>query len=133
MPLGVPSATSSPATIKPEAIALLGFFEIVRGDENGGAGVGEAIDHAPEGAAGEGIDAGGWFVEKEHARLVHDGGAEGYALLPSARKAAGDLVLLAFEAGEGEHPATSFLRARFRGRRRRRRRSRDFRAMVRSS
>ena len=96
-----------------EAIALLGFLEIVSGHQNGGAGIGQPVDHGPEGAARQRIDAGGRLVEKQHARLVHDGGAEGHALLPAAGQAAGDLILLALEAGKREHPLALFLALAF--------------------
>lgn len=45
-----------------ETIALLGFFEIMRSDENGSAGIGEVVDHRPERAAGERIDAGSGLI-----------------------------------------------------------------------
>ena len=72
-----------------QTIALLGFFEIVRGDEDGGAGVRQPVDHGPESAPRQRIDAGGRLVEEEHARLMHDGRAEGDPLLPSSGQAAG--------------------------------------------
>ena len=75
-----------------EAIALLGFFQIVRGHEDRGAHIGKLVDHAPERAARERIDAGGGLVEKKDARLVHDRGAECDALFPAAGQAAGDLI-----------------------------------------
>ena len=98
-----------------QAIALLGFFEVVRGDQDRGAGVGQPVDHGPEGAPGERIDAGGGFVEEENVGLVHDGRAKGHALLPAAGQAAGDLILLALEAGEREHPANLFFALLARG------------------
>ncbi len=88
-----------------QAIALFGFFQIVSGDENRGAGVGEAVDHGPEGAAGERIDAGGRFVEEQHAWFVQDRRAEGNALLPALRQAAGQLVFFALQTRERKDPA----------------------------
>ena len=38
-------------------VALLGFLEVVRRDQNGGSGVGEAVDQLPERAASDRIDA----------------------------------------------------------------------------
>ncbi len=87
-----------------QPIALLGFFQVMRGHQNRGAQVSQLVDHAPESAAGQRIDAGGRLVEKEHGRLVHDRGAEGHALFPAAGQAAGELVLLALESRERHHP-----------------------------
>src|SRR6266700_666659 len=47
-----------------QAIALLRLFQVVRGYQDCGTGVGELIDPAPEGAPRQGIDARGWLVEK---------------------------------------------------------------------
>src|ERR1035437_2241415 len=80
-----------------DAVTLLGLLEVVGGDEDGGAGVGKAIDHGPESAPRQRIDAGGGLVEKENVGLVHDGGAKGYALLPAPRQAAGNLPLLSLD------------------------------------
>ena len=46
MPLGVPSATSSPATMKPRRLHCSAFLQVVRGDQDRRAGVGELVDHA---------------------------------------------------------------------------------------
>src|SRR5262249_3350042 len=40
-----------------QTVALLGLFKIVRGHEYRGAGVGQAVDHLPEGAARQRVDA----------------------------------------------------------------------------
>ena len=94
-----------------KAITLFSFFQIVRGDEHRGARVGEAIDHCPERAARQRIDAGSRFIEKHNARFVHDRGAECHSLLPPARQAAGNLILFAFEPRKIQHPAFFFVAA----------------------
>src|SRR5207249_9231705 len=86
-------------------VALLGLFQIVRGDEDRGALVRELIDHGPERAAGDRIHARRRLDEEEDARLVHDRRAKRHALLPPARQAARQLTALALEARELEHPA----------------------------
>src|SRR5262249_49018827 len=50
------------------------------------------------------IDARRRLVEEQHARLVHDRGAERHALLPAARQAACELAAPALEAGGLQHP-----------------------------
>ena len=67
----------------------------MRGHQNGRARVRETLIMRPEGAARQRIDAGSRLIEEQHARLVHDRSTKGYALLPSAGQAAGDLLLLA--------------------------------------
>src|SRR5262249_31608159 len=57
---------------------------------------------------GQGIDARGRLVEEEHARFMHDSGAEGHPLFPTSRQAPGDLILLSLESREGEHPLSLF-------------------------
>ena len=87
-----------------EAIALLRFLEVVGGHQNGGAGVGQPIDHRPEGAAGQRIHSGGRFVKEKDARLMQDCRAEGHTLLPPARQTSRDLVLLALQPRKRQHP-----------------------------
>src|SRR5262245_39722011 len=89
----------------PQTVALLGLFEVVRGHEYRGAGVGQAVNHFPERAARQRVDAGGRLVEEEYAGLVHDGRAEGYALLPSSGQTACDLTFFPFESRKREYPA----------------------------
>src|SRR5262249_19801749 len=86
------------------AVALFGLFEIVGGDQDRGADVGQPVDHLPEGAARQRVDAGCRLVEEDHARLVHNGRAEGHALLPASGQTAGDLTFLAFESRKREYP-----------------------------
>src|SRR5262245_3046418 len=88
-----------------KTVTLFGLFEVMRGDEDRGASVGQAVDHPPEGAPRQRVDAGSRLVEEERARLVHDGRAEGHALLPASGQTAGDLILLAFEPRKRENPS----------------------------
>ena len=121
-PLGLPSATSSPADHEAQAIALLRFFQIMGRHQDRRARIRQLVDHAPEGAPGQRIDARGRLVQKEHARLVHDRRAKGHALLPSARQAAGDLIFFAFQPRKRQHPALLFFALALRALRKRRRR-----------
>src|SRR6266508_4660142 len=94
-----------PGDHEAQAVALLRFLEVVRGDQDGRAPVRELVDHGPESPAGDGIDARGRLVEEENTRLVHHRRPEGHALLPAAGQAAGDLAAAVLEAGEGEDPS----------------------------
>ena len=94
---------------QPETVALLGLLQVVSGDQNRRPGVGEAVDQPPERAPRDRVDAGGRLVQKQHARLVHDGRAERHALFPAAGQAADQLMLLALETGKLEHPANLLL------------------------
>ncbi len=62
------------------------------GDQHGQALVGEVVDLVPEVAPRLGVDAGGGFVEQQQPGLVQGGRGQREALLPAARKAAGQLV-----------------------------------------
>src|ERR1022692_650468 len=97
-----------------QAITLFRLFEVMRSHKNRRARICQAVDHHPESAPSERIDPRGGLIEEEHARFVHDGGAEGDTLLPASGQAAGDLVFLPFESRERHHPA-DFLVALTRG------------------
>src|SRR5258706_4115536 len=71
-----------------DAMAILGFVDVMRGDEDGAAGGGELIDQIPKTAARDGVDAASGFVEEENRRVVQDGAAERQALLPTTREQA---------------------------------------------
>src|SRR5215470_12180113 len=81
----------------------------MRRNQHCGPGIGERIDHGPEAAPRQRINAGSWLVEKENWRLVHGGRAECHSLLPASRQTAGNLVLLVFQIGKGQHPVDLFL------------------------
>jgi hypothetical protein len=85
-----------------DAVAVLGFVEVVGGDEDGRAGADELADEAPEGAAGGRVDARGGLVEEDEGRLVDEGAGEGEALADAAREVAGEDVLAVGEAGDVE-------------------------------
>ena len=67
-----------------EAAAALGLVHVVGGDEEGDSLGGEEEEEIPEGAAGDGVDAGGGLVEEDDFGGVDDGAGEGEALLPAA-------------------------------------------------
>ena len=52
-----------------DAVAeLVGLFHVVGGDEHGEvASLAQVVEHLPDGDAGDGIEAGGGFVEKKDA------------------------------------------------------------------
>ena len=67
-----------------DAAAAFGFVHVVGGDEEGDALAGELKEEVPEGAAGDGVNAGGGLVEEDDFGGVDDGAGEGEALLPAA-------------------------------------------------
>src|SRR6185503_18967045 len=75
--------------------------------EHGDAGGRELVDQVPEFAAGQRIDAAGWFVEEQDGRLVENRAAEREPLPPAAGQFRGAHLLAAAEAGhlEDERPA----------------------------
>ena len=74
-----------------QAVAALGFIHVVGRHQHGDASRRERMDLFPEAAPRLRIDARGWFVEQQHARLVQHAGGECNALLPAAREIAGEL------------------------------------------
>ena len=54
----------------------VGFLEVLRGEQDGGAATHERLDHAPELVAALGVESGGGLVEEEHGRAVHERGGE---------------------------------------------------------
>src|SRR5215470_1631510 len=93
---------------KPEPVALLRLFEIVRSNQDCRTCVRKTVDHFPKGATSQGIDPGSGLVEKQHAWLVHRGCSKSDSLLPPTGKTSGHLILLAFKSRKREHPI-SFL------------------------
>src|SRR5262245_3686244 len=87
-----------------KAIALLGFFQVVRRDENRGPAIRQPIDQLPECPSSDWIDARRRLVEKQHRGLVDDRSAKCDALLPASGQAADQLMLFAFKAGKRQHP-----------------------------
>ena len=65
-------------------MAVLGFVHVMRADEDGVAGGGKLVDQIPEGAARDGVDAGGGLVQKQNGRFMQDGAAQRQPLLPAA-------------------------------------------------
>src|SRR2546425_838347 len=87
-----------PCYHQPQAIALLGLFQVVRGYKDCGARIGKPINHGPESAASQRIDARGRLVKKEHTWFVHDCRPKGHTLLPASGQTGGDLILLALQS-----------------------------------
>jgi hypothetical protein len=75
-----------------DVVAALGLVHVMGRDEHGEAARGERVDLVPEGAARLRIDAGGRLVEEEQLRLVERRDGKREALLPAARKSAGELA-----------------------------------------
>src|SRR5262249_6223248 len=88
-----------------QAVTLLCLFEVVRCHQDGSAPVGELVNHRPESAARQRIDAGSRLVEEQHVRFMHDRRPKGNALLPTPRQSAGLLALLARQAPKRNVPA----------------------------
>src|SRR5258708_27854756 len=70
-----------------EAVAALGLFHEVRGDQHGNVFfVAQGGEVLPEIAAGAGIEAGGWFIEQQHSGMVQQSLGQFDAALHSARE-----------------------------------------------
>ena len=93
-----------------QPIAVFGLLHVVRGDKDGDALLRHLVNQVPELAARDGIDSGGGLVEKEDGRPVQHRAAQRQALLPSARKRAGNEILLALEIGHLKRPFDAFLK-----------------------
>src|ERR1022692_1661536 len=92
-----------------QAITLFRLFEVMRSHKNRRARICQAVDHHPERSPSKRINPRGRLIEKEHARFVHNCGAEGDTLLPTSRQTASDLVFFPFEPRERKHPADFFV------------------------
>jgi len=99
------------ASHESQAVTLFRLFEVMRSHKNRRACICQAVDHHPESPPGKRIDPRGRLIEEEHARFVHDGGAEGDTLLPASRQTASDLVFLPFESRERHHQRIFSLRS----------------------
>ena len=76
-----------------DAMAVLGFVHVVRGDEDGVAGLGKLVNQLPETAARDRIDAAGGLVQKQNRRLVQNRAAQRQALFPAAREQRASSIL----------------------------------------
>ena len=74
------------------------------GDEDGNAFLGHMLNQVPELAARDGIDAGGWLVEKQNGRLVQHRATQRQALFPPTGERSGNQIFLPFEVGHFERP-----------------------------
>ena len=63
-----------------------GFVHVVRGEQDGATLLLEAANDVPELAAALRIESGSWLVEKKDARVAHQSGGNGQALLLAAGK-----------------------------------------------
>ena len=70
-------------------VAVFRFVHEMGRHHDGDAARHHRVDEAPELAAGQRVDAGGRFVEKQHRRLVHDRAGQGEPLLEAERQRAG--------------------------------------------
>src|SRR5207245_11109790 len=94
-----------------DAMAMVGFVEIVRRNEQRHAGGRELIDQVPEMPARERIDAARRLVEKYDRRLVKEGASEGQPLPPATCKVARASVLAPLEPRHLDDKATARLEA----------------------
>src|SRR5262249_47179987 len=78
-------------------------------DKNRHSAIGEAIDHFPESPAGQRINAGCWFVEKEDVGFMHHGGAQSHTLFPTARTPSSHQCFTSLETGQRQDPLLFFL------------------------
>jgi len=94
-------------------VAVVGFLEEVRGDEDRDSGLSLVLDDLPEERAVVDVDAGGRLVEKEDARPMQRGEREARPLAHARRQVLGLLALCLGEVEAlGERPpATLELRA----------------------
>ena len=80
---------------------------------------GELEQQVPQLAARDRVDAGGRLVEEDHARLVHQRGAEREPLLPAAREQAGAAIEVGPMCVSSIAASRALARARARAARRR--------------
>ncbi len=106
-----------------DAIAVLGFVHVVRGDDDGDAALRERIDQVPEPPARGRVDARGRLVEEQDRRLVQHRAAERQALLPAAGKIVDDRVFPALQVPPCRRRRRAAPSAARPSRRKRRRRS----------
>ncbi|KAG1245823.1 hypothetical protein G6F68_014905 [Rhizopus microsporus] len=100
------------------AAQVLGFFQVLRGEDDRGAGRVDLLEHAPHVAADLDVHAGGRLVQDQQARAGHHRARDHQPALHAAGQAAELGVAVEVELGDGTRPATGPVRP---GRRRRRR------------
>ena len=84
------------------AAEALDDFEHVRGEEDGGAALGHALQHGFERAGGDGVDAFEGLVEEEDSGAVDDGGGERELFLHAVGEVGDELFRLVGEVHEVE-------------------------------
>src|SRR5260370_42517661 len=65
-------------------MAILSLIHVMRADKDGVAGAGKLVDQLPKRAAGDGIHAGGRFVQEQNGRLMQNRAAQRQTLLPAS-------------------------------------------------
>src|ERR1700722_9075487 len=83
--LGRGAESHQPAVVdEHDAITVLGLVHVMSGHEDGGSCSAHALNHLPELAPGNWIDARGGLVEKDYRRTVKHRSAEREMLFPPA-------------------------------------------------
>ncbi len=85
-------------------VAMIGLLHIVGRHKDRHALARQLEDQVPESTAGDGIHAGGRFIQKQNARLMLYGATQGQPLLPAARQVTGQQSLLIPQTGHLQHP-----------------------------
>ena len=70
--------------------------------EKGNALAGKEEDEIPEGAEGDGVNAGGGFIEENDFRGVDDGAGEGEPLFPAVGEFPGPAIEVRSDCREGD-------------------------------
>ena len=82
---------------------LLGFFDVVRGQDDGDAGGAQRTHHVPHVLAQLDVDAGGRLVEEQHLRLVRERLGDQHAPLHAAGQRHDLVVLLVPQRERPQH------------------------------
>ena len=82
---------------------LLGFFDVVRGEDDGDAGGAQRAHHVPHVLAQLDVDAGGRLVEEQHLRLVRERLGDQHAPLHAAGQRHDLGVLLVPQRERAQH------------------------------
>src|SRR5690606_3358337 len=91
-----------------DAVAGLRLVQIGGGPENADALLRQVLDHGPEIAARDRVDADAGFVEKQEAGFLEERAGKAELLLHAARKLAGEPAGEALEVGEGQKLVEDF-------------------------